>query len=107
VTRSQELSRNKHCRPVLKHRLCDILLETIAYGDTRQIGSAMVSFHPAGYLPGSAQIRVEVNGEVWVVSGDYKTVPDGLSTAFELVKCHCFIRECTFGLPASALGSVW
>ena len=85
--------------PVLTHRLGKISLETIAYGETRQIGSAMVSFHPAGHVPGSAQIRVEVNGEVWVVSGDYKTVADGLSTAFEPVKCHSFITECTFGLP--------
>ena len=85
--------------PVLTHRLGEISLETIAYGETRQIGSAMVSFHPAGHVPGSAQIRVEVNGEVWVVSGDYKTVADGLSTAFEPVKCHSFITECTFGLP--------
>jgi putative mRNA 3-end processing factor len=60
----------------------------------------MVSFHPAGHVPGSAQIRVEVNGEIWVVAGDYKTVPDGLSTAFDPVKCHNFISECTFGLPA-------
>jgi putative mRNA 3-end processing factor len=86
--------------PVLKHRLGEIALETITYGETRQIGSAMVSFHPAGHVPGSAQIRVEVNGEVWVVSGDYKTVADGLSTIFDPVKCHSFITECTFGLPA-------
>ena len=50
-------------------------------------------------MPGSAQIRVEVDGEVWVVSGDYKTDADALSTAFEPVKCHSFITECTFGLP--------
>ena len=86
--------------PVLKHRLGEILLETINYGETLQIGSAMVSFHPAGHVPGSAQIRVEVNGEIWVVSGDYKVVADGLSTAFDPVKCHSFITECTFGLPA-------
>ena len=86
--------------PVLKLRLGEISMETISYGETRQIGSAMVSFHPAGHVPGSAQIRVEVNGEVWVVSGDYKIVADGLSTAFDPVKCHSFITECTFGLPA-------
>ena len=86
--------------PVLKHRLGAISLETISYGETRQIGSAIVSFHPAGHVPGSAQICVEVNGEIWVVSGDYKTVEDNLSTAFEPVKCHSFVTECTFGLPA-------
>ena len=87
------------CAPVMRHRLGDIRVETIAFGETRQIGGARVSFHPAGHLPGSAQIRVEVEGEVWVASGDYKVVPDGLSEPFEPVKCHSFITECTFGLP--------
>ena len=65
----------------------------------RTIGGATVSFHPAGHVPGSAQIRVEVAGEVWVASGDYKTTPDGLSEPFEPVRCHAFITESTFGLP--------
>ena len=85
--------------PVIRHRLGEITLETIRYGETRQIGGAAVSFHPAGHVPGSAQIRVEVKGEVWVVSGDYKVVADGLSEPFEPVTCHAFITECTFGLP--------
>ncbi|RYH02367.1 ligase-associated DNA damage response exonuclease [Salipiger sp. IMCC34102] len=85
--------------PVIRHRLGDITLDTIAYGKTRRIGSATVSFHPAGHVPGSAQIRVEVGGEVWVASGDYKTTADGLSEPFEPVRCHAFITECTFGLP--------
>ena len=85
--------------PVMRHRLGEITLDTIRYDETRQIGGATVSFHPAGHVPGSAQIRVEVGGEVWVVSGDYKVVPDGLSETFEPVRCHSFITECTFGLP--------
>ncbi|MFQ1700063.1 ligase-associated DNA damage response exonuclease [Loktanella agnita] len=85
--------------PVMRHRLGDITLETIRYGEERRIGDATVSFHPAGHVPGSAQIRVAVAGEVWVASGDYKTVADGLSEPFEPVPCHAFITECTFGLP--------
>jgi putative mRNA 3-end processing factor len=85
--------------PVIRYRLGDIRLDTIPYGEVRQIGGARVSFHPAGHVPGSAQIRVEVAGQVWVVSGDYKTEADGLSTPFEPVRCHAFISECTFGLP--------
>ncbi|MBM1221072.1 ligase-associated DNA damage response exonuclease [Ponticoccus sp. SC2-23] len=85
--------------PVIRHRLGDVALKTIEYGETRRIGGATVSYHPAGHVPGSAQIRVEVGGEVWVVSGDYKTVDDGLSEPFEPVPCHAFITECTFGLP--------
>ncbi len=85
--------------PVLRHRLGDVTLDTVRYGETRRIGGAQVSFHPAGHVPGSAQIRVAVGGEIWVVSGDYKTRADALSTPFEPVRCHAFITECTFGLP--------
>jgi putative mRNA 3-end processing factor len=85
--------------PVIRHRLGDIALSTIRYGEARRIGDATVSFHPAGHVPGSAQIRVEVGGEVWVVSGDYKTETDGLSEPFEPVRAHAFVSECTFGLP--------
>jgi putative mRNA 3-end processing factor len=85
--------------PVMRHRLGDIALDTIRYGETREIGGARVSFHPAGHVPGSAQIRVEAGGEVWVVSGDYKLEADPLSTPFERVRCHQFVTECTFGLP--------
>ena len=85
--------------PVIRHRLGPVALDTIRYGEGRQIGGVRVSFHPAGHVPGSAQIRVEHGGQVWVVSGDYKTMPDGLSDPFEPVRCHAFISECTFGLP--------
>jgi putative mRNA 3-end processing factor len=86
--------------PVMQHRLgADARIDTMNYGETRQIGDATVSFYPAGHVPGSAQIRVCVNGEIWVASGDYKTVDDGLSEPFEPVTCHAFITESTFGLP--------
>jgi putative mRNA 3-end processing factor len=89
----------KAALPVIRHRLGPISAEGIDYGAPRQIGAARVSFHPAGHVPGSAQIRVEVAGEVWVVSGDYKTEADGLSEPFEPLVCDTFITECTFGLP--------
>jgi len=85
--------------PVMRHRLGAINLQTIPYGETLTIGDARVSYHPAGHVPGSAQIRVELGGEVWVASGDYKTLDDGLSEPFEPVPCHAFITESTFGLP--------
>jgi putative mRNA 3-end processing factor len=85
--------------PVIRHRLGDVAIETVAYGETIRMNGAAISFHPAGHVPGSAQIRVEVAGEVWVVSGDYKITPDGVSEPFEPVRCHAFISECTFGLP--------
>jgi putative mRNA 3-end processing factor len=55
--------------------------------------------HPAGHILGSAQVRIEHSGEIWVVSGDYKTEADRTAEPFELVKCHTFITETTFGLP--------
>ncbi|MEM6740737.1 MAG: ligase-associated DNA damage response exonuclease [Pseudomonadota bacterium] len=85
--------------PVMRHRLGGIELDTVRFGEDLRIGDAEVSYHPAGHVPGSAQIRVEVGGEVWVASGDYKVAPDGLSEPFEPVRCHAFITECTFGLP--------
>jgi putative mRNA 3-end processing factor len=85
--------------PVMRHRLGDISAEGVAYGEVRDIGGVSVSFHPAGHVPGSAQIRIEHKGEVWCVSGDYKTKPDRLSEPWEPVRCHSFITECTFGLP--------
>ena len=87
------------CAPVMRHRLGDISVQTVKFGEILKIGDALVSFHPAGHLPGSAQIRVEVAGEIWVASGDYKIVADGFSEPFEPVRCHSFITECTFGLP--------
>lgn len=85
--------------PVIRHRLGDIQAAGLGFGETLIIGDARVSFHPAGHVPGSAQVRVEVAGEVWVVSGDYKVEPDGLSESFAPVPCHAFVSECTFGLP--------
>jgi putative mRNA 3-end processing factor len=58
-----------------------------------------ISFHPAGHVLGSAQIRLEHEGCVWVVSGDYKTGPDPTCPPFEPVPCDVFVTESTFGLP--------
>jgi len=74
-------------------------IETIEYGATRLINGVRISFHPAGHILGSAQIRIEHAGEVWVASGDYKTDPDPTCAPWEPVRCHTFITESTFGLP--------
>jgi len=58
-----------------------------------------ISLHPAGHIIGSAQIRLVYNGEVWVVSGDYKLMNDGLNIPFESITCNHFVTESTFGLP--------
>ena len=85
--------------PILKHRLGDISVTGKKYGDKFQINGVTFSFHPAGHVPGSSQIRVEYRGEVWVFTGDFKTQDDKISTPYEPIKCNTFITECTFGLP--------
>lgn len=86
--------------PILHLRLGQgIRLQTVEYGETLTLGAARVSLHPAGHVLGSAQVRVEVAGEVWVVSGDYKCHADPTCTALEPVRCQTFITESTFGLP--------
>jgi putative mRNA 3-end processing factor len=92
----------RSARPVIRQRLGPVSMETLEYGETRLINGVQFSFHPAGHILGSAQIRVEYQGEVWVVSGDYKLEKDGWSEPFEPVPCHTFISECTFGLPQFA-----
>ena len=87
-------------KEVMKLRLGkDIQLQTMGYGETVQLNGVSLSLHPAGHIPGSAQVRLEYQGKVAVVSGDYKVEDDGLSTPFEPVKCHEFVSECTFGMP--------
>lgn len=86
-------------KPVIRQRLGPIKIETVKFGERRNIRGVNFTFFPAGHIVGSAQIRVEYKGEIWVVSGDYKLEDDGISEAFEPVRCQHFITECTFGLP--------
>jgi putative mRNA 3-end processing factor len=86
-------------KPLLQLRLGENQYESKNWNETVNLNGVNISFHPAGHIIGSAQVRVEYKGEVWVVSGDYKTEDDGISTPFEPVKCNAFITESTFGLP--------
>ena len=85
---------------VLRARLgADLPLQTLAYGEHITHRGVGLSLHPAGHVLGSAQVRLAWGGQVWVVSGDYKTAPDPTCAAFEPVRCDTFITESTFGLP--------
>jgi putative mRNA 3-end processing factor len=84
---------------VLRSRLGDIHLQTLAYGERTTHHGVTLSLHPAGHVLGSAQVRLEYRGEVWVASGDYKVAPDRTCAPFEPVRCDVFITESTFGLP--------
>jgi len=86
-------------RAVLQRRLPDARIDTLPYGESITIGDVRVSFHPAGHILGSAQVRLEHGGDVWVVSGDYKRQADPTCEPFEPIRCHTFVTEATFGLP--------
>lgn len=102
-----------HARPGMRHYLCSddgegvlrlrvgqkAVIEGLPYGEPVIMNGVRVSLHPAGHILGSAQVRIERNGEVAVVSGDYKTEPDATCSPFEPIRCHTFVTESTFGLP--------
>jgi len=102
-----------HARSGMGHYLCEssgveimklrlgkgISVQGLAYGETIFMNGVEISLFPAGHVPGSAQVKLSYRGEIWVISGDYKTIADGLSPAFESVQCHHFVTESTFGLP--------
>jgi putative mRNA 3-end processing factor len=84
---------------VLQARLGEINLQVLPYGERIVHNGVTVSLHPAGHVLGSAQVRLEHGGQVWVASGDYKVAPDRTCDPFEAVPCDVFITESTFGLP--------
>lgn len=102
-----------HCRPGMGSYLTSITgepivrarvglkatIEPLAFGEPMKIGDVTVSLHPAGHILGSAQVRIEHQGEVWVISGDYKLEADATCETFEHVECDTFVTESTFAHP--------
>ncbi len=84
---------------VMKYRYQIKECETYDFGEQFEINGVLFSFHPAGHVPGSAQVRIEYQGEIWVITGDYKRDHDNVCQPFEVVPCHHFVSECTFGMP--------
>ncbi len=90
----------KKNKDILKLRLGqDINLQTVEFNESVSINNVKFSFHPAGHIYGSSQVRVEYKGEVWVVTGDFKLHEDNVSDTFEPIICDTIITESTFGLP--------
>lgn len=86
--------------PVLKYRLGnEISVTGYNYNEFFELNDVTVSFHPAGHIIGSSQVRVEYQGEVWVASGDYKLMNDKVCEPYQALTCDVFITESTFGLP--------
>jgi putative mRNA 3-end processing factor len=86
--------------PFVRRRLGDgAAVQAAAYGEPIRLGDTVVSFHPAGHILGSAQIRIEAGGRVWVISGDYKRASDPTCAPFAPVRADVFVTEATFALP--------
>ena len=88
-----------HSVEIIKHRLGKIAVQGIGYNENLKINDVTISFHPAGHVLGSAQIKLQDKNESWVVTGDYKLQDDGVAAPYEPVMCDHFITESTFGLP--------
>ncbi len=88
-----------HTKPILQLRLGENNFQTLQWNEIVNINGVKISLHPAGHIIGSSQVKLEYNGKIWVVSGDYKVENDNISGRFEPVKCNTFITESTFGLP--------
>ena len=74
-------------------------IQTLKYGEVLSVNAVKVSLHPAGHILGSAQVKIDSNGHLCVVTGDYKTASDPTCPPLEPLRCHTLISECTFGLP--------
>jgi putative mRNA 3-end processing factor len=77
----------------------DTPIQSVPYGHSLSIGDVRLSFHPAGHVLGSAQVRIESAEGVWIVAGDYKRAADPTCAPFEPLDCDVFVTESTFGLP--------
>ena len=85
---------------IARHRLgSGNTVTPVEYGAPFRLGKTRVSLHPAGHILGSSQVRIEHEGAIWVVSGDYKRQPDPTCAPFEQLECDVFISEATFALP--------
>ncbi len=97
---SQSYLATQSCEQLLRLRMSpDAEFLFLPYGVTQTVGGVQISFHPAGHILGSAQIRLEYRGRVVVVTGDYKLGSDPTCESWQPVRCHTMISECTFGLP--------
>jgi len=97
------------CRSYLAARAGDAILrmrlggtphyDFVGYGEVINHRGVRVSLHPSGHMTGGAQVRLEADGEIVVVSGDYKLQEDATCAPFEPLRCDLFVTESTFGLP--------
>ncbi len=84
---------------IMRLRYGETESRAVAYRETFDEAGVQISFHPAGHVLGSSQIRFVYRGETVVITGDFKRRFDPTCAAFEAVPCDIFITEATFALP--------
>ncbi|TWT53794.1 Beta-lactamase superfamily domain protein [Rubripirellula amarantea] len=88
------------CEQLLRMRMNeDAEFQFLPYSESITINGVKVSFHPAGHMLGSAQVRLEYRGKVAVITGDYKLGSDPTCDSWEPIACDLLVTESTFGLP--------
>ena len=84
---------SSRCQGLLKVRVgksADI--QGLEFDKQTRIGDAVVSLHPAGHTLGSAQVRIECNHQVAVVTGDHNaTHTHRAAEPFTPVRCDLLI----------------
>ena len=73
-------------------------IETLKYGEALTVNSVKLTMHPAGHILGSAQVKIERDGNICPAVRDIFCAGSTCSP-LETLRCHTFISECTFGLP--------
>ncbi len=69
------------------------------YGRQFSLGKAQVELIPAGYILGSAQIVVEINGSRIIYTGEFKLGGSKTIEPGEAKRCDILVMRCTYGLP--------
>lgn len=77
----------------------DAEFQFLPYGESVTVHGVDISFHPAGHMLGSAQVRLEHRGKVAVITGDYKLGSDPTCASWQPIPCDLLVTESTFGLP--------
>ncbi len=98
-------SKNYYCvdrgENLLKERLGKkITTHAYQYRESFFLNGIKISFHSAGHILGSSQVRLDNGSDVWVASGDYKREFDPTCEPFDVVPCDVFVTEATFGTPS-------
>ena len=82
-----------------RHRMGPRPTLTIPFFERRDMGDYALTLYPAGHCLGSAQALVEIEGERFVYTGDFKLRESRTSEPPEIVPCDTLAIDTTFGDP--------